>query len=118
MIFEAEFPNRGSATEHALNEALASALSVGRLRAFSIVPESSGCAAVDDALALDAIRAAARNPTPSERTGRVIAIDLRGPFTVDGVCGPTNSGVAPWAICDATVKDVRLAAFAFISYGR
>ncbi len=117
MIFEAEFPNHGSATEHALDAALASAQAAG-YGGFSIVPETDGCAAVDDALALDAIRAAARNPLPSERAGHVVAIDLRGPFTVDGLCRPTSSGVATWAIRNATIKDVRLGAYARVSYSR
>jgi hypothetical protein len=116
MTFEAEFSNRGAATEHALNAALASSLAAG-YGAFSIVPESNGCAVVDDALALDAIRAAASSTRPSERPGHLIAIDLRGPFTVDGLCAPTNSGVATYAIRNATIKDVRLAAYARVSYG-
>ncbi len=116
MLFEAEFPNRGPATERALSGALMSAQSAG-YGGFKIVPESNGCAAVDDALALDAIRAAAGNTKPSERTGRVIAIDLRGPFTVDGVCSTKNSGVATWAVRNAKIQDVRLAAYARVSYG-
>jgi hypothetical protein len=116
MTFAAEIPNHGAGTEDALNAALESSLGAG-YGGFSITPESNGCAAVDDELALDAIRAAARNTTPSERTGRVIAIDLRGPFIVDGACGSTNNGVATWAIRNATVKDVRLAAYARVTYG-
>ncbi len=116
MIFDADLPNHGSATAHALNAALASLEAAG-YGGFSILPQSDACAAVDDALAIDAIRAAARDVPPPERAGHVVAIDLRGPFTVDGRCGRVDSGVPMWVVRDATVKDVRLAAYARVSYG-
>jgi hypothetical protein len=117
LLFAADIPYRGSTTLDAANAALATALRFGYGQ-FSIMPESDTCATVADALALDAIRAAARRVPAAARRGRLVAIDLRGPFAVDGRCEPAPRGVAAWAIRDLRIPDVRITAYARVSYAR
>jgi hypothetical protein len=114
LEFVAVLPYRGEETLRAANAALRATNDVG-YGGFNVVPQRDDCTAAADLLARDAIRAAAAQAHASSRA-RLVAIDLRGPFTAEGTCRPGPGGAQNWSVREVTVPDVRLAAYARVSY--
>ena len=115
LDFVAVLPYRGDATARDLDAAqrIASGAGYGGLDA---VPQRDACAHAAVELSRDTIRAAARD-AHVHPGARLIAIDLRGPFTVEGLCRAGAGGPQNWSIRKVVIPDVRLAAYARVSYG-
>ena len=116
LSFVAVVPYRGAATIGAATAALRSLYPVG-YGGLDIVAQRDGCRDAADALAADAIRAAAVN-AHAPRGARLIAIDVRGPYAADGTCHAGPGGAQNWSIREVHVPDVRVAAYARVSYAR
>ena len=115
LTYAADVPYRGAATADDARAALRAVLANG-YGGLDIVPERRDCASAADALAHDAILAAARSVRPPH-AARIIAIDLDGPSAVSGSCR-ADSGRGTFAIRSVTIPDVEIAAYARVSYGR
>ena len=75
-----------------------------------LAPQRSDCNEAAEVLARDTIRAAAMQ-AHAARGARLIAIDLRGPFSVDGTCHPGPDAPSVYSVRNVSIPDVRLAAY-------
>jgi len=108
----ATVPYRGAVTQAEMQTVGRSAQGYPSVRALA---ESKNCTDVEMRLASDVIRTAAAAAHADPRA-RVVAIDLRGPFVVDGTCLPVRSAPPVEGVAGVTIPDVRLAAYARVSF--
>lgn len=82
-----------------------------------VLQQRESCGAAPLALAVRAIREAASAARRSAPSGRLVAVDLSGPYAVSGRCDRATS-FAQWRGARASSAMVRLAAYARVSYAR
>jgi hypothetical protein len=116
LDFVAVLPYHGEKTVRAAEAALHATYAVG-YGGFDVVPQRDACADAAVALARDTIRAAAAQAN-APAGAHLVAIDLRGPFSVEGLCRAGAGGPQNWSVRNVVVPDIRLAAYARVSYAR
>jgi hypothetical protein len=80
-----------------------------------IVPERQTCGAAPVEVAVRAIRSAAALASKDPGAGRLVAVDLAGPYTLRGRCGLGAALAQPEGIRNPALS-VRLAAYARVSF--
>lgn len=116
LFLAAVVPYRGEETLRAANAVLRLMKAVGD-GGVEAAAQNDDCTGPADILARDAIWAAAAQ-AQLHGSRNLVAIDVRGPFATQGACDAAQATTADFSIRRVTVPDVRLAAYARVSYAR